>query len=33
MSSVHRVWVQQGCRVPRGLPEDPGQMGIWIKEG
>lgn len=33
MSSAHRVGVQQGCRVPRGLPEDPGQMGIWIKEG
>lgn len=33
VSSVPRVGVQQGCRVPRGLPEDPGHMGIWIKEG
>lgn len=33
VSSVPRVEVQQGCRVPRGLPEDRGHMGIWIKEG
>lgn len=32
MSSAPRVGVQQGCKVPRGLPEAPGQMGIWIKK-